>query len=468
MAGWAVLLYGLGISGGANVIFEHALYAVKQGIDVTFISREKDPQNSASWHRGAAFFNYMTAKQAADVYFDVAIATEWRSAYDVCQIKADKYIYFVQSIESRFYPNPENMFSFIAEKSYELDFSYVTEAGWIRDYLFSLYGQNAKVVKNGIDKDVFNPFGDVTQKRKGNGVRFLVEGSVNNWFKNVPKTVDLCKEAGVEELWLVTPDDIDFYPGVDRVFSRVPIHKMAQIYRSCDCLVKLSLVEGMFGPPLEMFHCGGTAIVYNINGIEEYIENGSNSIVIPVNKEDEVIYSIKRLMSDKKLLDRLKMGAALTAGHWIDWNTSSELFYRTICDSENHIKHDRYEKLMVKSRQGAYAYRQIEKMFGGVPANDRTEKVVAFLNDNNKKLAIYGAGDYCRFYLSSFSDRNIVVDGIVVSRTEGNPKSVMGHKVFRIDDISDRPEEYLIYISTEKHYDAIFRSLREHGFKDII
>jgi hypothetical protein len=39
------------------------------------------------------------------------------------------------------------------------------------------------------------------------------------------------------------------------------------VYRSCDILGKLSYVEGMFGPPLEMFHCGWTAIVYNVTGM---------------------------------------------------------------------------------------------------------------------------------------------------------------------------------------------------------
>ena len=37
---WAILLYGLGISGGANVIFEHALYAYNQGVEVTFITKK--------------------------------------------------------------------------------------------------------------------------------------------------------------------------------------------------------------------------------------------------------------------------------------------------------------------------------------------------------------------------------------------------------------------------------------------
>jgi hypothetical protein len=54
---------------------------------------------------------------------------------------------------------------------------------------------------------------------------------------------------------------------------------MASVYRSCDDILKLSLVESMFGPPLEMFHCGGTAIVYNVTGHDEYIVHGRNALV---------------------------------------------------------------------------------------------------------------------------------------------------------------------------------------------
>ena len=77
--------------------------------------------------------------------------------------------------------------------------------------------------------------------------------AINSRIKNVPKTIEICRESEADEIWLLTSSAVDTYEGVDRVFSRLPIEDTAKVYRSCDVLVKLSLVEGMFGPPLEMF-----------------------------------------------------------------------------------------------------------------------------------------------------------------------------------------------------------------------
>ncbi len=69
---------------------------------------------------------------------------------------------------------------------------------------------------------------------------------------------------------------------------KIPVESTPVIYRSCDVLLKLSKVEGMFGPPLEMFHCGGTAITYDVTGSEEYLVSGRNSLVVPMDDEKAV------------------------------------------------------------------------------------------------------------------------------------------------------------------------------------
>jgi hypothetical protein len=82
----------------------------------------------------------------------------------------------------------------------------------------------------------------------------------------------------------------------------------------------------MFGPPLEAFHCGATAVVAPVTGAEEYIRSGENSIVVPW---DDVVGTAKvldRLALDREELTRLKAGAVETANSWPDWNMSTEVF----------------------------------------------------------------------------------------------------------------------------------------------
>lgn len=467
MLKWAFLLYGLGISGGANVIYNHALHACEQGVEITIISREKKTYRDASWHVGTEIFKYETLESAKEKKYDVAIATEWRSAYDIYQINANKYIYFVQSIESRFFSNPNCFLSYIAEKTYDIPYKYITETTWIKEYLKEYYNKEAEVVLNGIDKNIFSFQDAYIENKPKNHIRFLVEGSVCNWLKNVPNTIRLCREAGAEEIWLVTPDNITSYEGVDRVFSQVPMVEMPHIYRACDVLVKLSLVEGMFGPPLEMFHCGGTAITYDIEGAEEYLDNGYNSLVVKKNDEEAVKKAIKLLISDFDYLKKLKRNAMETAKNWCDWDQSSSRFYSSI-QSLPCVKESELQSIKKNGEAGANIYRRVEKYIGVYPGNNRIDVLVDRYNDTKKEVYIYGAGNLCKNTIILLSEFDVPIKGIVVTKKEENPNTVMGHLVYCINDSVIKRESTLIYISTEKYYLEIYELLKSRGYTDII
>ena len=82
----------------------------------------------------------------------------------------------------------------------------------------------------------------------------------------------------------------------------------------------------MFGPPLEMFHCGGTAVVYDVTGHDEYIVDGENALVVTTDDESGVVAAINRLKADPALLLSLKEGARRTAAAWPDWSDVSPRF----------------------------------------------------------------------------------------------------------------------------------------------
>ena len=174
-----------------------------------------------------------------------------------------------------------------------------------------------------------------------NGLRVLVEGPFGVFFKNVGRTIKLVRRAKPDDIWLLTSSDIPWYPHVGRVYSRIPIDRVPGVYRACDVLVKLSYVEGMFGPPLEIFHCGGTAIVYDVSGHDEYIVNDYNALVVKRDDEDGVVNAIKRLRNDPELLEKLKEGAQQTANAWPDWSESSFNFLAGIEDIMNEPAVDR-------------------------------------------------------------------------------------------------------------------------------
>lgn len=314
------------IGGGTNVIFEHATRMAKEGEEVYIVTDRKVEPEEYAWHTSAHLLNWVTYDDIIDIEFDMAIATWWRTVYETYRIKAKHYVYFVQSIESKFYPENEQGLKMLAEMTYLLGMKVITEATWIKEYL-EKYDIDAYLVHNGIRKDIFTTKGETFEKCKG--LRVLVEGPVDVEFKNVPKTIQLVNDSNADEVWLLTSSDIKEYPNVDKVFSRVPPKDCAKIYRSCDVIVKLSYIEGMFGPPLEMFHCGGTSIVYDVTGHDEYIIHEKNGLIAKTDDDDKVIEYINKL-KDEKYLKKLKKEAIETAKNWVSWEESSLNFYKTI------------------------------------------------------------------------------------------------------------------------------------------
>lgn len=330
----AFFIGSVDISGGSYVIYQHALFLQQQGHDVFIIAQFPFTSKQLEWHPATHVLRFVHISGLSNEYFDLAIATWWKTAAELHLIKASYYCYFVQSIESRFYPDHQKPLKALVDHTYTLPLPGLTEARWIQKYLKDSYNHDYHLVPNGIRKDLYNTTGKQYSSKLPKGqLRVLVEGPFGVSFKNVGKTIKLTRKAKPDEIWLLTSSDISRYPGVDRVFSRISIDKVGEIYRSCDVIIKLSYIEGMFGPPLEMFHCGGTAIVYAVTGHDEYINANHNAIVIPRDDEIGVIDAIKKLQNDYSFLSYLKENAKTTADQWIDWNESSRIF------SENLIEY---------------------------------------------------------------------------------------------------------------------------------
>jgi hypothetical protein len=320
------LVGSMAISGGTYVIVQHASYLKEAGHDVTLAVQEPFTAETLAWHDKAPQLRCIPFGEGMVETFDIVIATWWKTALELASFNASRYGYFVQSIESRFYPAEEVPLRALVDATYRLPVSYVTEATWIRHHL-AAYGHEAALVLNGIRKDVYRPEGIAMASRPSRGApRVLVEGHFGVRFKNTALAIRLAREAGSRDNWLLTGSPVRWVPGMNRVFSRVPMVETAAIYRSCDVLIKLSTVEGMFGPPLEMFHCGGTAVVFDVTGHDEYIRHNDNGLVAPSGDLHAVVSHVTELLGDRNHLLRLKEGALATAAAWPDWAQSSEAF----------------------------------------------------------------------------------------------------------------------------------------------
>ena len=327
----AFFIGSVDISGGTYVIYQHALYARDAGHDVTIVVQYPYESHQFRWHPACNQLKFVPVDEVGGLHFDLVVATWWKTASELHGVSADRYAYFVQSIESRFYPDEEGPLRGLVDRTYDLGLPTITEAAWIQDDLRARNGTVAQLVRNGIRKDLYTPDGNVIATRPPRGkLRVLVEGPMGVFFKNVGRSLKLSRESTADSTWLLTSTLMQRMWGVDRTFSRVPITEVPAIYRSCDVLLKLSYVEGMFGPPLEMFHSGGTAVVYDVTGHDEYIKQGENAIVVPRDDEQGVVAALNKLRAEPDLLDSLKAGAAATSAAWPNWDDSSAAFLEAL------------------------------------------------------------------------------------------------------------------------------------------
>ena len=369
------LLWSPDISGGTNVIFEHAI-RLAQTHSVEIITSDLIKMEQLDWFPSAKKLVWRTYEDIKDAEYDICFATWWRTVFLLKKVKAKHYAYFVQSIESKFYHENEIVLRNLVELTYSLNLKIITEASWIRDYLEEFYAKKAQLVLNGIRKDYFSDKISPISPRDPNKVRILVEGPLGVWFKNTELAITLANESIVDEVWLLTSTDIATFPRINKLYSRVPITDVGKIYASCDIILKLSTVEGMFGPPLEAFHCGATSITYNVTGYDEYIKHEYNGLVSCSREDSDVVNKINFLVKNKDILNKLKQNALLTASKWPDWDTSSKAFERAC---EKIYQSEINQNIDVIGRQADLAWEMYEQYIDKPNTSNYTEEKEKFL-----------------------------------------------------------------------------------------
>ena len=86
------------ISGGTNVIFQHALFAAEQGWDIAIIHLFPLPRAERPWHPALRVLRFIPIERATYEHFDLLLATWWLTVYWLSELKARQYSYFVQSM----------------------------------------------------------------------------------------------------------------------------------------------------------------------------------------------------------------------------------------------------------------------------------------------------------------------------------------------------------------------------------
>ena len=106
--------------------------------------------------------------------------------------------------------------------------------------------------------------------------------------------------------------------------------KIAKALREVDIFIDSSLHEGFGLLPLEAMACGATIIVSDSGGINQYLKNNENGIIIiEVNNPDCYLNALEILSDDREKLKQLKVKALKTSEQF-DFNKLASRFFKEI------------------------------------------------------------------------------------------------------------------------------------------
>lgn len=322
----AYIIPTTGVGGGLAVIIQHANRLIERGYDVFLIS--EDCKSEINWMNCNAQVVPMNSPNK--YYFeniDLLIATGWSTVQYLEKFDSQRKLYFCQSDERRFFEKYQKSLIKQVEETYKKPYEFFTEAVWIQRWLKDEFKKEAYYVPNGLDTEIFHNTKPL--EKKGKKKRILLEGPISLWFKGMTDAYYSVKDLDCE-IWIVSgKGEPPTYWRYDRFFESVPINEMKKIYSSCDILLKLSRVEGFFGPPLEAMACGCIPVVSKVSGYDEYIVNEYNALVVDTGDTKMAENAIKRLIESKELREVLKSNGKKTVGEW-DWNRSIDLLEKVI------------------------------------------------------------------------------------------------------------------------------------------
>ncbi len=310
----AYLIPGCGVSGGIAVVCQHVNRLLSRGHEVLLVSETNDIL--INWFPYQLVPIIPLAEYPNDI--DILVATAWSTSFRVALLKAKHKFYFVQSDETRFH-DPDSAWEHITRLSYAIDFNYITEAKWIKKWLTDGWGHVPLLVPNGLDQDIFFPTTPLTPR--GHKTRVLLEGAIGLPYKGMRYAFEAMEHLDVEVWCVSSHGKPEKSWKCDRFFEHVPMTEMRDVYSSCDILLKLSQVEGFFGPPMEMMACGGAVVVGRVTGYDEYIVDESNALVVDALNPQEAANAIKRLIENPALKQKLITNGQKTASEW-RWDTS--------------------------------------------------------------------------------------------------------------------------------------------------
>jgi glycosyltransferase involved in cell wall biosynthesis len=318
-----------GVGGGHRVVFEHLEELAARGHEVQLFTLDGPPDWYPLTVPVRVFDEYPDLVRALRGEDAIKVATWWNTASPVFRASVARGVpvYFVQDIETSYYPDHEEMRSAVLA-SYREEFRYLTTSGWNVEQLREL-GHEAAAVAPGIDLESFRPLGLERAERQ-----VLAVGRTHP-LKNFPLTRDAWRalpEPRPELLLFGVEPKVA--PRGARYVERPSDAELNELFNRCTLFVQTSRHEGFCLPLLEAMATGAPVVCTDADGNRDFCEHERNCLIAE-SAPEAVAAAIARLLGDPALRARLGEAGIETARRyaWEPLIDELDAFMRSVAES---------------------------------------------------------------------------------------------------------------------------------------
>lgn len=326
------VLQSMGMSGGIKIVFEHAIRLAEKNfnVEVWGIDAREMPWELPANVKIRTFKNYDRMTISLEKQEAIKVATWWETAFPVwlASIKHGIPVYYIQEIESWFYPN-----DIVAQATviscYRKEFKNMTTSQYNLDEIHSL-GLTATAIPCGYDDSTYKVIAGV--KREKN---VLLAVGRSFFQKNFQFTFDSWKSLGESRpmMWL-----FGIEPEMQKLDKKITYYhkpsnnEVNELYNKATMFVQTSRHEGFSLPPLEAMASGTPVICTDSHGNRDFCIDGKNCLMVEQDNQEALASAIKKVLTDKELRTQLSAEALKTAKkyRWESVINKIESFYREI------------------------------------------------------------------------------------------------------------------------------------------